>query len=309
MYAKRNCQTIFAGVVFAALLTPAANAQNISSVGSDTLEILMERWTEEYRAENPDVTFSVESKGSGTAPPALSDGTSQLGPMSRKMKPEEVSAFEQTNGYKPTAVRVAIDALAVFVHKDNPVEGLTIAEIDAIFSSDRKCSHPAGISTWGQAGVTGALADADVSVYTRDSKSGTRSFFQKKALCKGSIIDSAKEFSTSPDLVTALAADPNGIGYSGVGFSTSDVRAVPVAKREGKDYVAASPSNAANGTYPMARFLYVYVNKAPGAPLPDHVAAFLNWVLSPAGQAIVADSGFTPLNESTVEKQVQLVSR
>ena len=240
---------------------------NISSVGSDTLANLMTLWAEEFKRLYPNVNVQIQAAGSSTAPPALTEGTSNLGPMSRLMKDKEVEAFEKRHGYKPTPVPVAIDALAVFVHKDNPLEGLSLQQVDAIFSSTRTCGGAEDITNWGQLGLEGAWNDRGIQLYGRNSVSGTYGYFKDKALCKGDFKNTVNEQPGSASVVQSVSSSVNGIGYSGIGYTTSSVRAVPLAREAGKDFVAANPDNAIAGTYPLARFLYVYVNKVPGQPL------------------------------------------
>ena len=157
---------------------------NISSVGSDTLANLMTLWAEEFKRAYPNVNIQIQAAGSSTAPPALTEGTSNVGPMSRAMKSKEIAMFESKHGYKPTQIGVAIDALAVYVNKDNPINGLDIPQVDAIFSSTRKCGAKADITTWGQAGATGVLADKSIQIYGRNSVSGTYGYTRKKHFVK-----------------------------------------------------------------------------------------------------------------------------
>jgi len=204
---------------------------NLSSVGSDTLANLMTLWAEEFKREYPNVNIQIQAAGSSTAPPALTESTSNLGPMSRKMKDKEIAAFEKKFGYKPTAIPVAIDALAVYVHKDNPVKGLTIANVDAIFSSTRKCGGKKDVTKWGDLGMTGAWADRSIQIYGRNSVSGTYGYFKKKALCKGDYKNNVNEQPGSASVVQSVSSSLNGIGYSGIGYKTSGVRAVPLTKK------------------------------------------------------------------------------
>ncbi len=276
---------------------------NLSSVGSDTLANLMALWGEKFKAFYPSINLSIQAAGSSTAPPALTEGTANLGPMSRKMKGREIQAFERKYGYKPTAVPVAIDALAVYVHKDNPVEGLTIPQVDAIFSSTRKCGYPRDITRWGDLGLGGPWQRRSIQLYGRNSVSGTYGYFKKKALCKGDFKNTVNEQPGSASVVQAVSVSVNGIGYTGIGYKTSSVRAVPLAKRDGKPFVAATPENAVSGQYPLARFLYVYVNKHPNKPLPPMEREFLKMVLSRVGQEVVLRDGYIPLPAKVVEKQ------
>ncbi len=277
---------------------------NLSSVGSDTLANLMTLWAESFKREYPNVNIQIQAAGSSTAPPALTEGTSNLGPMSRKMKDKELAAFERRYGYKPTRIRVAIDALAVFVHKDNPVKGLTIPQIDAIFSSTRKCGYPEDITRWGQLGLEGAWKNRSIQLYGRNSVSGTYGYFKKKALCKGDYRNNVNEQPGSASVVQSVSSSLNGIGYSGIGYRTSGVRAVALAKKEGQPFIEATPDNAVSGKYPLARFLYIYVNKHPNKPLPPLEREFLKMVLSQSGQRIVVKDGYIPLPKLVVEKEL-----
>ncbi|OGT20305.1 MAG: phosphate-binding protein [Gammaproteobacteria bacterium RBG_16_57_12] len=278
---------------------------NISSVGSDTLANLMTLWAEQYKREYPNVNIQIQAAGSSTAPPALTEGTSNLGPMSRKMKDNEIEAFEKKYGYKPTPVRVAIDALAVFVHKDNPIAQLTLPQVDAIFSSTRKCSNVGDVSRWGGVGLSGAWADRDMQLFGRNSVSGTYGYFKEHALCKGDFKNSVNEQPGSASVVQSVTASVNAIGYSGIGYNTAGVKAVSLAEKDGKPYVAATPENAISGEYPMSRYLYIYVNKHPNRPLPPLELEFLKLVLSRAGQEIVVKDGYIPLPAKVVAKELE----
>ncbi len=274
---------------------------NLSSVGSDTLANLMTLWAEEFKRAYPNVNVQIQAAGSSTAPPALTEGTSNLGPMSRKMKDKELAAFEKKFGYKPTAIPVAIDALAVFAHKDNPIKGLSIAEVDAIFSSTRKCGGTADVSKWGDLGLTGAIAGQDIQIYGRNSVSGTYGYFKSKALCKGDYKSNVNEQPGSASVVQSVSTSLNGIGYSGIGYKTSSVKAVALSK-SGTDYVDATPENAVSGKYPLSRFLYVYVNKKPNQPLAPLEREFVKMVMSKVGQEVVVKDGYIPLPAKVVEK-------
>ena len=277
---------------------------NLSSVGSDTLANLMTLWTEQFSKSYPNVNIQVQAAGSSTAPPALTEGTSNLGPMSRKMKDKEKQAFEKKFGYKPTAIPVAIDALAVFVHKDNPIKGLSIPQVDAIFSANRKCGSNADISKWGDAGLKGSWKSRSIQLYGRNSVSGTYGYFKKKALCKGDYKSSVNEQPGSASVVQSISSSINGIGYSGIGYTTSGVRALALTKKPGKPFIAATSENAANKTYPLSRYLYVYVNKAPNKPLAPLEREFVKLMLSKQGQQVVVKDGYVPLSSAFAKKQL-----
>jgi len=275
---------------------------NLSSVGSDTLNNLMTLWAEGYKKEYPNIRIQIEGKGSTTAPPALIQGTSQLGPMSRQMKAEEIDAFEKKYGYKPTAFRVAVDGLAVFVNKDNPLKGLNLQQVDGIFSKGHACGGKA-VNTWGQAGLS-AWANQPISLYGRNSASGTYGYFKEHALCKGDYRDTVKEQPGSASVVQGVSEDKFAIGYSGVGYKTSGVRALPLAAKPGGEFIEDTPENILSGKYPIARFLYVYVNKAPNKPVDPLVREFVKYVLSQQGQQVVVKDGFIPLPAKIVQEEL-----
>jgi phosphate transport system substrate-binding protein len=278
---------------------------NLSSVGSDTLANLMTLWAEKFKQIYPNINIQIQAAGSSTAPPALTEATANLGPMSRKMKSKEMSAFEDRYGYKATAIPVAIDALAVYVHKDNPINSMTIKQVDAIFSYTRKCGNPQDITTWGQVGLRQAnWKTRSIQLYWRNSVSGTYGYFKKKALCKGDYKNNVNEQPGSASVVQSVSSSLNGIGYSGIGYKTSGVKALALAKK-GKKPVEATPENALKGKYPLARFLYVYVNKHPNKPLSPLEREFITMVLSKTGQQVVIKDGYIPLPAKVVNEYLQ----
>lgn len=279
----------------------------LSSAGSDTLANLMTLWTEEFKREYPNVNIQVQAAGSSTAPPALTEGTSNFGPMSRMMKDSEIKGFEDKHGYKPTAIPVAIDALAVYVHKDNPIKGMTIAEVDAVFSTTRKCGNKTSINNWGDLELGGGWAKRDIQIFGRNSVSGTYGYFKDHALCKGDFKSNVNEQPGSASVVQSVSASLNGIGYSGIGYKTSSVKAVPLAKKAGEAFVEATGENAISGDYPMSRFLYVYVNKHPNKPLPPLEKEFVKLMLSKSGQNVVIKDGYIPVPAKVAEKTLKSI--
>ncbi|MDK2742795.1 MAG: phosphate ABC transporter substrate-binding protein [Nitrospira sp.] len=280
---------------------------NVNSIGSDTLNNLMTLWAEGFRKQYPQVKIQIEGKGSSTAPPALIEGTALLGPMSRTMKNTEVDAFERKFRYKPTAFPVAIDALAVYVNKDNSVQGLTMAQIDGIFSKTRRRGAQENLERWTQLGVTGEVAALPISIYGRNSASGTYGFFKEYALKNGDYKDEVKEQPGSASVVQGITEDPAGIGYSGIGYLTSGVRVLSLAEKEGGPFIAPTQENAMNGSYPLWRHLLIYVNKAPNKPLDPLVREFIKFIYSKEGQAIVIKDGFFPLPQAMIEKELPKV--
>ena len=234
-------------------------------------------------------------------------GLSQLGPMSRAMKASEIDDFEKEHGYRPTAIRVAVDALAVFVNKDNPLEGLSIEQVDAIFSKSRRHGMKSDIATWGGTGLTGDWADRPISLYGRNSASGTYGFFKEHALKNGDYKDTVKEQPGSASVVQGISVDRFGVGYSGIGYVTPGVRALPLAAKPGQPFAEATQENAYNGKYPLARFLYVYINREPGKPLDPLTREFIKLVLSKEGQEICVKDGYFPLPASVLEEDLKKI--
>jgi phosphate transport system substrate-binding protein len=276
---------------------------NFSSVGSDSLNNLMGLWAEAFRRHYPGVNIQISGAGSSTAPTALTEGTASFGPMSRAMKDQEIQAFEQRYGYPPTAVGVAVDALAIFVNQDNPLLSLSLPQVDAIFSATRRCGAPRALTHWGDLGLEGAWARRSISRYGRNSVSGTYGYFQERALCQGDFRNTVNELPGASSVVQAVATGLNAIGYSGIGHRAAGVRALPLARVAGETAVAATMDKAANGEYPLARLLYVYVNKAPNQPLAPMEREFLKLVLSAQGQRLVRRDGYVPLAAAVAERE------
>ena len=265
----------------------------VKSIGSDTLNNLMTLWAEGFNKAYPGVKIEIEGKGSSTAPPALIAGTAGFGPMSRPMRSTEIDAFEKKYGYKPTEVRVAVDALAVFVHKDNPIKCLSLAQVDGIFSSSRTLGG-ADITKWDQLGLSGEYAGKPISLFGRNSASGTYGYFKEVAMGNGDYKATVKEQPGSSTVVQGVASDKFAIGYSGIGYKTADVRAVAISGRDGQCQ-EPTQNNAYQGKYPISRFLYVYVNKNPSAALDPLRGEFLKYVLSKEGQQVVIKDGYFPM--------------
>jgi len=281
----------------------------IKSIGSDTMNNEMALWAEGFGAFHPGVQVEVEGKGSSTAPPALIAGTSNFGPMSRRMKAGEIEAFEKKFGYKPVQLRTSIDMLAVYVHKDNPISGLTLPQVDAIFSKTRKGGYEKEIRTWGDLGLTGEWKDKPIRLYGRNSASGTYGYFKKHALYKGDYKDQVNEQPGSSSVVQSIARDKYAIGYSGIGYMTSDVRAVPLSVEGGREteFIAATPENAYTGDYPLARFLYLSVNYRPGSSLDALRAEFVRFVFSRHGQLVVLKDGYFPVPATVAREELESV--
>lgn len=274
---------------------PGEVSGSLKFVGSDTMNNLVSLWAEGFKKFYPSVREGIEGKGSASAPPALTEGTATFGPMSRDWKPSEIDTFKEKHGYAPTVVPAAIDMLAVFVHKDNPIKGLSLQEVDAIFSKNRTGGATDDVRTWGDLGLEGEWKDKPISLYGRNAASGTYGYFKEFALFKGDFKPTVKEQPGSSAVVQAIANDKFGIGYSGIGYRTADVRALPLAPKTGEAAVAPEPEFAYSGDYPLSRFLYLSVNSKPGSPLDPLRREFLRYVLSATGQADVKKDGYLPV--------------
>jgi len=274
---------------------------NINSIGSDTMNNLMALWGEAFQKMYPNARIQIEGKGSSTAPPALISGTAQFGPMSRQMRATEIDPFESKFGYKPTEIRTAYDALAIYVNKDNPLEKITMAQADAVFSKSRRRGGK-NVATWGDLGLTGDWAARPISLYGRNSASGTYGFFKEHVLKNGDYRDQVKEQPGSASVVQGVTEDRFGIGYSGIGYRTSGVKVLALAETDA--FSSGSYEDVKSGKYPLSRFLYVYINKAPGKPLDPLVKEYVKLILSREGQEVVLKDGYLPLPASIVKEEL-----
>ena len=279
----------------------------LKSVGADTMSNEMKEWTAGFARFYPNVQAEIDGKGSSTGPPALIAGTAHFAPMSRPMKSREIDEFKKRFGYPPIALPSSIDMLAVYVHKDNPLKGLTMQQIDAIFSRTRKGGHGKAITTWGELSLDGVWKNRPISLYGRNSASGTYGYFREHALFNGDFRVDVKEQPGSSSVIQGVAGDKFAIGYSGIGYQTADVRAVPVAVDRDADFVEAEPSKAYSGEYPLARFLYVYVNHQPGRVFDPMRREFVRDIFSKQGQADVIRCGYLPVQETTAARVLAAV--
>jgi phosphate transport system substrate-binding protein len=285
--------------------TVAGVSGNLKSIGSDTLNNLMTLWAEGFQQRYANVKIEIEGKGSSTAPPALIGGTAHFGPMSRPMKAAETDQFEKKFGYKPMAVRGAVDALAVFVHKDNPIKCLTLQQVDAIFSKTRKGGTDKDVTAWGQLGLGDVFTDKPISLYGRNSASGTYGYFKEVALFNGDYKDSVKEQPGSSTVVQGVASDKFAIGYSGIGYKTADVRTVPLAAKAGATCYDANEENTYAGDYPLARLLYIYVNVNPNDKIDPLRAEFIKFIYSKEGQAATVKDGYYPITAAIANQDLK----
>lgn len=279
----------------------------MKSVGSDTLNNEMASWAKAFEGLYPDVHIEIEGKGSATAPPALLSGEAQFGPMSRSMTQAESEAFEKKYGYPAAGFRVAVDALSVYVNKDNPIQCLSIPQIDQIFSSTRQASGGRAITNWGEAGLTGDWSDRPINMFGRNDLSGTYEFFKQMALYGGDFRPEVRQEPGSEAVVSEVAKDKFAIGYSGLGYKTDGVRALSVSAFVGGACSDTSATSAYSGSYPMARYLYVRLNKKPNEPLDPLQREFVKFILSKNGQALTEKGGYYPITNEMRQQDLKVL--
>jgi len=260
----------------------------IQNKGSDTLVNVAQAWAEHYKTVDPDVAVAVSGGGSGTGISALINGTVDIANASRKMKPKEIEQARK-NGIEPKEFVVGYDALAVYVHEKNPVEGVTLAQLASIYGEGGEAE------TWDQVGirVPGAKDNKIVRV-SRQNNSGTYVYFKDAVLGKGREYKlGSLDMHGSKDVVDLVERTPGAIGYSGLAYATEHVKLVPVAKKEGDEFVAPTVDSAVDGTYPIARPLFMYTRGEPTGA----VKKYLDWILSDEGQRIIRDKGYAPVRK------------
>lgn len=282
-------------------------AGKVVSVGSDTMANMMEFWANEFEELYPQTSIQVDATGSSTAPPALTEGVASIGAMSRELKASEIRSFERVYGYPPTVLRVALDAIAIFVERRNPLQGLTLAQIDAVFSATRYCGNPSEITTWSQLGVELDDAMPSIQLFGRNSVSGTYGSFKVLALCDGDFRNTVREQPGSASVVMSVASSKGAIGYAAFGHKTAGVRALPIGYTA-DSLIPLTIENVRSERYPFARFLYLIVNKPPGKSLPTLEREFLRFVLSKQGQELVQRDGYFPIRDDMVLRQRRLLS-
>ncbi len=273
---------------------PASVSGTLGAVGSDTMAGLVLRWGEALNARYPDINLQFQAGGSASAPTALMAGTTRLGPMSRPMTHAERQQFIDRYGYPPLELRVARDALVVVVHRHNPLDTLTLPQVDAIFSTSLACGSPRHIRRWSALMPMSDWPYGQIALHGRNLASGTYGLFQARALCGGEFRLDISEHPGSSAVIAAVGASFNAMGYAGYNHLNPMVSALRLVDESG---VAVAPTERSiqQGSYPLSRDLYLYVNLPPGEPLPPVEQAFLALIFSEEGQQIVKAAGFVPL--------------
>lgn len=267
----------------------------LSSTGSDTLHNMMMLWRREFVASYPQSNIQIQSSGSATAPVALLEGTASFGPMSRPMLSAEQQRFRHKFGYDAYAVPVAIDMLAIYVHQDNPLQQISMAELEAIYSQHRRCSYHSTVKLWGELGLRGVWQARPVAAYGRNPASGTYAFFRQRALCNDDFQNQVQQLPGAAAVVRAVSLSINGLGYSGFGQQIAGVKMLAVSKEPGTPALVPSAEHALSGAYPLARLLFIYLNKAPEQPLPQAEREFIRFILSAKGQQLLLNDGLVPI--------------
>ncbi|RUR30205.1 phosphate ABC transporter substrate-binding protein [Vreelandella andesensis] len=283
---------------------PASVSGTLGAVGSDTMAGLVLRWGEALKARFPDINLQFQASGSASAPTALVAGTTRLGPMSRPMTETERQQFIVRYGYPPLELRVARDALVVVVHRHNPIDTLTLQQVDAIFSTSLACGAPQAIRRWSTLTSTTDWPYGRIALHGRNLASGTHGLFQARALCDGGFRLDISEHPGSSAVVAAVGESFNAMGYAGYNHLTPMVRALRLVDEHG-DAVAPDERSIQQGNYPLSRDLYLYVNLPPNESLPSVEQAFLALIFSEEGQQIVRAAGFVPLPKHLRDAQRQ----
>lgn len=279
----------------------------IRSIGSSTVSGLVNAWADAFSKLHPGASVEVSGGGSSTATPALLNSACDIAPMSRPMNDAELAQFKQKFGYEPLRIVIAIDALAVFVHKDNPIEALSLTQLDAMFSATRKRGG-SPVDTWGDLGLTGEWAERPVQLFGFGDLTGGYALFRDLVLDGGEYSAAMKAEPGSSAIVSAAGAYRGAVGFASQYFATARTRMVPII---GDDGVPHEPTEATciEGSYPLARRLFIYVNKKPGEPLPPNTTEFLAYVLSRQGQATATELGMFALPPELARDQIIAIGR
>ena len=286
---------------------PAAGLSGqIKSVGSDSMNSLMTQWTEKFKEYYKGVRTEVEGQGSSKAMPALIEGAASFGPMSRDAKANEIADFEKKYGYKPVLLPTSIDLLAVYVNRDNPLQSLSMEQVDAIFSSTRKLGGDS-IDNWGQVSLKGDYKNEAIALFGRNAASGTYGFFKEKAMGNGDFRDRVNEQPGSTAVIASVGENRFAMGYSGIGYKTEAVKPLALSPKKGEPAIEPSEENAYNGKYPLGRFLYLAVNYKPTSKMEPLRKEFIKFVFSREGQEIAVKDGYFPVDAKTAAKAMKLV--
>lgn len=279
----------------------------LTLTGSYTMSKVASVWVESFRQFHPDVQFDVQVKGAVESVNAVTAGDAQIGLLSRTILQSEAMAFQEKHGHPPVVLTPMFESIAVFVHKDNPIKGLTIRDLDAIFSFTLKRGAAKPAATWGDVGLAGDWAAKPIQVYGRRQATGVQVFFQEVVLAGGEFRPDMKEILANVDMLQAIADNPNAIGFAGANYSNTGVRSVPLAVQGGQSFVAVDSIDATRGRYPLIRPLQLVINQEPGQPLPALEAEFIKYVFSRFGQEDVVRSGMHPVGARPAELALDAV--
>jgi len=304
---KRAPAVWLSAVLLLASATANAAAElggTLTSVGSDTASALITRWANAFRIAHPKTRIQVQAVGSASAPAALSGGGADLGSMSRPMNASEVAAFQARYGYAPARIVVAHDAIAVFVHPDNPLQRITLAQLDAVYSAGRRCGLAKPIRHWSDLAVDMPTEADTLLASGRNNASGTYELFRTSVLCGGEYRADVVAWPGNGAVVATVATNREAIGYAGAGYVNGLVKPLALARDADDRGTLPDSASVTDGRYPLARASYIYFNRAPGHVLAALPAAFLAYVLSDEGQALARQEGFLALepNERAAQR-------
>ncbi len=267
----------------------------LTVAGSEMMKALSHRWEGKLREFYPGLAIQIHGIGSETGPPALLEGKAQIAAMSRQLTKKEIEDFTKRFGYEPTEVPVAADALSVFVHRDNPISGMTLPELDAVFCKEHRGGLNEDRISWSQFGLPGEWSAASIALIGRNKVSGTATFFREQVCGNGDFRDTMKTEAGSASVVMGVKKDRYAVGFSGIGYRTSSVRPIPLAAAKGKPFIEPTFETVTDGAYPLRRHLFLYVNKSPKEAMPPAVTEFVKFAVSFEGQQAVIQEGFFPL--------------
>jgi phosphate transport system substrate-binding protein len=279
----------------------------LTSSGSTTLSPILKEWLKDFTSIYPSVTFTMSADGSGSAPKALLSGEANLGAMSRKIKDKEVAAFEALKFYKPYELKVALDALGIIVSRQNPVNSISLPQLDAIYSDTRLCGYPKPIIDWGDLSWN---IPNKIEINHFDSNSGGHGLFRSMALCEGSYRENIlPSHHTSLDMVHAVQASRFAIGLASMTVIDRSVKILKVGKSEKFPSILPNSSSISNGLYPFTRYLYLYLDKHPDSQLEPHLVEFIKYIYSRQGQKTALLKGSFPLSTVDIGKQLNILHK
>lgn len=300
-------------ILQSSMALPARNARGegepLMAITTLSMESTFLLWADTYRVNGQSINLNVEPMVGAQVARKFSEGAALIAGMNRDLKPEEVNAFVARWGYPPTRITVGLNALVLLAHKSNPLKEIKLEQVDAVWSATRLQGWPKDIETWGDLGLAGAWAGRSIARVGRPEGAGLRDYFTHSVLMDGKVKPDTRHGEDGMAMYKAVLADPAAMGYGDLSEVYAGVRALPIVPKGGGKAVDPTPANVANGSYPLTRALYIYVNKAPGKALDPGLAGFLRFVLSPEGQEQVRLNGMVALPEDLVRGNLRRLAQ